>query len=42
MAIRIGKLWMIPEEVRRLLGGKQEDIAVLYAKGFKQGSGQVS
>jgi len=23
---------MIPEEVRRLLGGKQEDIAVLYAR----------
>ncbi|RLF65402.1 MAG: IS607 family transposase [Thermoplasmata archaeon] len=32
-AIRIGKLWMIPEEeVRRLLGGKQEDVAVLYAR----------
>jgi len=32
-AIRIGKLWMIPEEeIRRLLGGKQEDIAVLYAR----------
>lgn len=32
-AIRIGKLWMIPEEeIRRLLGGRRDDVAALYVR----------